>query len=373
MSLILPGSDDWEDAPDAAGVAPDLLAGAPFGTAVGSLPGGGAGGGSSAAEDAVAYREAVKAVLGTLGEGSLAPLPELPGRSAYARMIGRTLGAVRAVDADLQPAGWRLTGTDGAPGLDQRRARSLLAQDLDAVEELGQGFSGVVKTQLVGPWTLAATVELPRGEKVLSDHGARRDLGGALAEAVGEHVADLRRRLPDAAGIVVQLDEPSLPAVMNAQVPTASGYQRYRRIDRPEVSALLETVTAAVSAAGAEPWVHSCARGVDWALVRGAGVRGLLVDAAMLTTADHDLLAEALEAGDAVVLGIVPSTDPDPWPSDARLVQRVERWLDMLGLEPGSGRLGVSPGCGLAGASPAWSRRAMQLSASVAHDLAHLG
>ncbi|TIC81078.1 methionine synthase [Nocardioides sp. GY 10127] len=347
------------------------MSGAPFGTAVGSLPGGGAGGGGGAAEDAEAYREAVKAVLGTLTDA--APLPELPGRGAGAGMIGRTLGAIRALDADLQPAGWRLTGTDGAPGLDQRRARSLLGQDLDSVEELGQGFAGVVKLQLTGPWTLAATVELPRGEKVLSDHGARRDLGLALAEAVREHVADVRRRLPDAAGYVVQLDEPSLPAVMEGQVPTASGYQRHRRVDRPEVSDLLEQVMAAATAAGAEPWVHSCAPGVDWALVRGAGARGLVVDAALLATADHDLMAAALEDGDAVVLGIVPSTDPDPWPSDARLVQRVERWLDMLGLDPTSGRLGVAPGCGLAGSSGRWARRAMQLSASVASDLANLG
>ncbi|MEB0161031.1 hypothetical protein QN405_25765, partial [Pseudomonas sp. AH2 (2023)] len=82
---------------------------------------------------------------------------------------------------DLQPAGWRLVG-DGAPGVDHRRTRSLLAQDLDAVKEQAQEWEGPFKTQVAGPWTLAATVEKPRGDRVLSDHGARRDLAESLAE-----------------------------------------------------------------------------------------------------------------------------------------------------------------------------------------------
>ncbi len=69
--------------------------------------------------------------------------------------------------ADLQPAGWRLTGSSAASGVDHRRARSLLAQDLDQVEEQAQGYAGAFKIQVAGPWTLAATVEKPRGDKVL--------------------------------------------------------------------------------------------------------------------------------------------------------------------------------------------------------------
>ena len=54
-----------------------------------------------------------------LGELSLPFLPEVPGRAvATAGMTGRTLGLVAELDADLQPAGWRLTGTSGAPSLD---------------------------------------------------------------------------------------------------------------------------------------------------------------------------------------------------------------------------------------------------------------
>ena len=152
-------------------------------TGVGSLPG----------DDEHAYAEAVRIVLGELPD--LPHLPELPGRGAIATMTGRALAVMSDLGADLQPAGWRLTD---APGVDHRRARSLLAQDLDTLEEQAQESERVrFKIQVAGPWTLAATVEKPRGDKVLSDFGARRELAQALAEGLRTHVA---RRTPPAAG-----------------------------------------------------------------------------------------------------------------------------------------------------------------------------
>ncbi|NUR07759.1 MAG: methionine synthase, partial [Nocardioidaceae bacterium] len=155
-------------------------------TGVGSMPG----------EDTAAFDEAVKVVLGELPD--LPHVPEVPGRGAHAGLAGRTLAVVAVLDADLQPAGWRLTGSSGSPSIDHRRARSLLAQDLDTVEELAQEYQGRFKLQVTGPWTLAATVERPRGDRVLADRGARRELAEALAEGLRAHVADVRRRVPGA-------------------------------------------------------------------------------------------------------------------------------------------------------------------------------
>ncbi len=317
-----------------------------IGTAIGSLPG-------------LEYDEAVRLVLGELPD--LPHVPELPDRGVGAEMIGRTLGLIGGLDADLQPVGWRLTGTSGAPGVDQRRARSLLSRDLDTVEEFAQGYRGRFKTQVTGPWTLAANVEKPRGDKVLSDHGARRDLAEALAEAIGAHVGDLRRRVAGAAEIIVQIDEPALAAVMAGAISTASGFGKHRTVEVPAASALLETVFAAVTEAGATPWVHSCAAGTPWGLLRDAGARGLLVDLSQLDAADFDQTAEAIEAGLTVGLGVVPSTDSTL--PDTRIVDRVLRWLDIVGLdaEEHGDRIVVTPSCGLAGASPAYARTALAL------------
>jgi methionine synthase II (cobalamin-independent) len=325
-------------------------------TGVGSMPG---------ATDAD-HAEAVRVVLGELPD--LPHVPELPDRGVTAAMTGRGLAVVEGLAADLQPAGWRLTDASGA---DHRRARSLLAQDLDTVEELAQGHAGAFKTQVAGPWTLAATVEKPRGDKVLSDHGARRELAQALAEGIGSHLADLRRRLPGVDRWVVQVDEPALAAVVAGQVPTASGFGRHRSVDLPEASAHLEWVVAAVADAGGEAWLHSCAPRTPWSLVAGTGVAGLSADLDMLGPGDLDAFAEALESGRSAALGVVPSTDPATAPSDARLTERVQRWLDMLGLDPEvvGERLVVTPTCGLAGAGPDWAVRAVRLSATIARNL----
>ncbi|MGZ4497763.1 MAG: methionine synthase, partial [Nocardioides sp.] len=212
-------------------------------TGVGSMPG----------EDQDAFDRALRLVLDELPD--LPHLPELPGRGATAGMTGRGLAVLSDLGADLQPAGWRLTGTDG-PGVDHRRARSLLAQDLDLLEERAEGLTGAFKVQVAGPWTLAATVERPRGDKVLADHGARRDLAQALAEGLRDHVRDVRRRLPGVERLVVQVDEPALPAVLAGRVPTASGWGRHRTVHPPEASAALEWAFEAVTESGGEPWAH---------------------------------------------------------------------------------------------------------------------
>jgi methionine synthase II (cobalamin-independent) len=321
--------------------------------------------GSHPGDDAAAYAEAVRVVLGELGD-HLPHVPELPGRGAAATMTGRAVAVTTDLGFDLQPAGWRLTD---AEGVDQRRARSLLAQDLDEVEEQAQGFTGAFKTQVAGPWTLAATVERPRGDRVLADHGARRELAQALAEGVRRHLADLRRRLPGVDRWVVQVDEPVLPDVLAGGVPTASGFGKHRAVEPPEASAALGWVLEAVAGEGAEPWVHCCAAGAPLALLRGAGARGLAVDLALVDAAGHEALAEALEAGESVAVGVVPASGASAeTTTEATVTEAVTRWLDMVGLEP-TEALVVSPTCGLAGVSPAVARRALHLARAAAGHL----
>ena len=80
-----------------------------------------------------------------------------------------------------------------------------------------------------------------------------------------------------------------------------------------------------------------------------------------------------------LALGVVPSTDPatDParWPDDRGITVRVLRLLEMLCLDPAgpdeqTGELLITPSCGLAGASAAWARRACELSARAASNVA---
>jgi methionine synthase II (cobalamin-independent) len=322
-------------------------------TGIGSMPG----------ED---FGDSFQVVLGEVGD--LPFLPELPGRGSSATMVGRTLGLVAELGADLQPAGWRLTDASGA---DQRRARSLLAQDLDRVEELCRGRADRFKVQVVGPWTLAALVERPRGDKVVGDYGARRDLAQALAEAVRDHVADLRRRL-DGAAVVVQLDEPLLPAVLGGGVPTASGFSRHRSVTAADAAQTLDWLDEAVVSAGATSVVHCCAFDVPFAMLRETSVPAVSFDLSLLTRPQYDDVAEWVDVGRSLWPGVVPAMDPvGQEPGDVDLTRRVLGWWAALGFSEAESvpETTVTPSCGLAGASPSWARRALELAERVSRNL----
>ncbi len=320
-------------------------------TAVGSMPG----------ED---FAAAMRTVAQALPD--FVHLPELPARGAHAGLVGRGVGLLASIGADLQPAGWRLTD---APGADQRRARSLLAQDLDGLEEALQGYAGRLKVQVPGPWTLAATMERPRGDRVLADHGARRDLAQSLTEGVRDHIADVRRRVP-AAPLTVQVDEPALPAVLAGAVPTASGWSRHRTVDTARADVPLRALAEAITQAGGTSAVHSCAVDVPVQLLAGAGFAALSFDVGLVTTAETEAYAEAYDAGVEIWPGLVPAADPAPAPSDRELAVRMGSLLSELGVDKDSGseRIVLTPACGLAGASAAWARQAMAL----AHQVARL-
>jgi methionine synthase II (cobalamin-independent) len=296
--------------------------------------------------------EAARTVLGELPE--LPHLPELPARGQHADLAGR--GAVLLVDlpVDLQPAGWRITSHASRDG---RRARDLLARDLDALEQAADatGAPARLKLQVTGPWTLASLLQLDRGERVLSDHGAVTDLAASLAEGARRHLADVQRRFPGCA-LTLQVDEPSLPAVLQAQVPNASGAGRLRAPDAQRAAEVLRTVLDVAE----RSVVHCCAPGAPIGLLRRAGAGALALDTGLLTEAAHADLGEAVEAGTGLLLGLVAGTD-GPLGDDKQVLAPLLRLWARVGLDTAllATTVAVTPSCGLAGASPGYARAAL--------------
>ncbi|HMR48804.1 MAG TPA: uroporphyrinogen decarboxylase family protein [Arachnia sp.] len=314
-------------------------------TAAGSLPG-------------TDFRGALTAMTEALPE--MLPLPELPERGPDSRLVGRALGLIDGLGFDVQPAGWRLTHHSSA---DHRRARARWRQDLDDAEELLQDFDGVLKVGVGGPWTLAACVERPAGDWLLADHGARRELAQALADGVERLRAELARRLPRCEALI-QVDEPSLVAVADGAIPTASGFSKHRRVDLPELTGALALLAPGV--------LHCCAPGAWLGWARSAGYDAVSVDAAL---ADYDELARWLDEGREVVLGVVDTAAARVQSTD-ELVTRTLRVLRTLAIDDAARHVVLGTACGLAGWSPrevSAQLRALAAAAPLVEEALHRG
>ncbi|MEO6703892.1 MAG: methionine synthase [Jatrophihabitantaceae bacterium] len=313
----------------------------PAGTAtgIGSLPG----------TDPV---EASRLILGEVPQ--LPYLPQLPGRGFGADLIAQGCALLVDLPVEWQPHGWTLASHAGR---DFGRVRDHLNRDLDALTEQAQGVP-LLKVQVVGPMTLAANVELANLHKVLSDHGAFRELAGSLAEGVRLLLVELAGRLPGT-GFVLQVDEPGLPQVLAGQVPTPSGYGTVRSLQPQLAEAALAGVLDAAPAG--HRVVHCCGRDVPYQLVADAGADAISIDAGLLVDRQLDQLGSLLDAGRSLWLGVVPGTDAHISLAAAR-AQVLALW-NKLGFAPQllAERIVVTPSCGLAGASMPYVRKAISI------------
>jgi len=299
--------------------------------------------------------EAITVVLGEFPD--LPHLPELPDRGPGAEIIGRGAGLLVDMPVELYAARWRLAAR---PGRDLRRTLDLMERDLDTLTERADGYSGVFKIQVTGPWTLAAGVELPLGGRVLRDLGACRDLTASLAEGVAAHVAEVAARLPQAR-ILLQVDEPSLPAVLAGDIPTESGLGRLPAIEASVAGQALKEV---IDAAGVPVVAHCCAPGAPIGLFREVGATAVSVDLELVRTADTatwDVLGEVLDAGMGLFAGAIPTTGQIRPEAARQAAERTTELWRQLGLpiERLAQQVVLTPACGLATVTPQQARAAL--------------
>jgi methionine synthase II (cobalamin-independent) len=315
-----------------------------------------------------APRQAAEIVVGELA-GALAHIVELPARGVGADMLGRAGALLIDVAIDTVPRGYRIAAR---PGAVTRRAVSMLDEDMDALEEAWEiaglrGGERVVKVQAPGPVTLAAGLELANGHRAITDPGALRDLAASLAEGVAAHRAALTRRLDTP--VVVQFDEPSLPAALGGQLTGVTALSPVAALDEAVAGALLDTCVAAVAA---DVVLHSCAPDLPWNLLQRSTIDAVSVDAGTLRAADLDGIAAFVESGRTVMLGVVPGTAPERRPSAEEVAAAIVAVTDRLGFPRSAlrDRVGVTPACGLADATPQWARTAIGLARTAAEAFA---
>lgn len=263
------------------------------GTALGAMPG-------------TDVLETVTLLRGELGAPHISFLPSLPARGAAADPVARTAAVLDELHADRQPHGLRVSGV---PGKDSRAARALLAGDVNVLADVIGAESGPddapVKTQLLGPLTLAARLHLHAGERALKDHGARRDLRDSLASGVSAHVRAVRAAAPGR-DVLVQVDETDLERVLAGSLPTMSGYRTLRAVPVAEARASLRTVVESCREAGAAAVALRLPPGVDPRLAAEAGADAVQLTAPEGSARAWEPLAALVEEGTELWLGLVP-------------------------------------------------------------------
>src|SRR5829696_6036017 len=300
--------------------------------------------------------EAARIVVGELPD--LPHLPELPARGLGADLIGRTAALLVDLAIEEVPSGYRVTAR---PGRDHRRAVGLLRTDLDAFEEAIEGSGAapdVVKVQAAGSWTLAAGIELGSGHRVLTDQGALREFATSLAEGLAAHAAEVAART--GARVVVQLDEPGLPAVLAGRLRTPSGFGTVGAVEPAAADTLLRRV---IEALPGQPIVHCCAPDPPVRLLRAAGASAVSLDVGLITGEVTEQVGEFWDGGGTLLLGLVPTTDPGRRLTLRAAAEPALALVDRLGYprELLASNAVPTPACGLAGADGAWTRRALAL------------
>ena len=143
--------------------------------------------------------EAQRVTLGELGADHWPVLPELPDRGPGADATGRSAALLQELAVDLQPHGWRVSPPGAAgSGRDRRRAVSLWHEDAHRWADTAGAEGAVVERLAVrvrGPLSLLAGLWLPGGERVLGDHGARRDVAESYLEGLQDDADHLGQRL----------------------------------------------------------------------------------------------------------------------------------------------------------------------------------
>ena len=307
-----------DDAPSGLSVALATLGAVARATGIGSLPG-------------TDIREALQGVRDILGDGHLPYLPELPARGPGADMIGRAAGLLVDLHVDLQPGGWRFV--DRPRSRRQPRGGAAGARTSTSWPRRSTATRATSRSRCTGPWTLAAGIELNRGEKSLADRGALRDLVGLAGRgAARQHVGRGRSGSCPGPSLVLQVDEPSLPAVLAGHLPTASGYGHLRAVDPPDRDDRpARRARGATTRRAAATVVHCCDPGIPLPLLRATGVGAVALDVTALSPPRWESIAATVEDGVRCMPGACPPTAAAPSAVATDLVVR------------GLGRRGMSP------------------------------
>ncbi|HEX5333580.1 MAG TPA: hypothetical protein VFW79_13135 [Cellulomonas sp.] len=254
--------------------------------------------------------EAQNVVMGDLAEtpDGITGIPfavRLAARGPAADATGSTTALLLDLPVELGVHGWKLADR---PGRDLARAQSLRREDLDALAVAAHGYVGPLLVPVTGPLTLAASLYLARGDRVVADRGAVAELSESLGAGIAQHLATVLRAVPGAE-VTLLLDEPLLAQVVAGALPSFSGYSALRSVPAQVAAERLATVVRGARDAGAvRVVVHGGAAQLAIEPVVSSGADALALDVTRFDDHAWERLAEARERGTGLWFELPPPT-----------------------------------------------------------------
>ncbi len=287
--------------------------------------------------------QAADVIVGETGD--CMALPELVQRGVTDQLVGRTCALLPQLPVEKGPRSWRLSTR---PQIATRRLWDGIERDLDDLEQQW-GNAPLIKTRLMGPWSLATRIELANGHRAVTDRGAVRDIAAIMAEAIDDHCEDLERRF--GAQVVVQLHEPDAVALMQGVVTGTTDFDVIRAVhvkDQVEVLAPLvssvqshehSTVVLSASSGVTVQRPESTAAAIE--LMRGAGATSMVINPRDLCgTEALDACGDALSSGVGIMWALPAPVLSTPTPvgelvedPDRHAAIQLAKLIDEMGLD----------------------------------------
>ena len=236
--------------------------------------------------------------LGDLPEGlmGLPPMVRLEEGGPWAEPVARGAALLTEMAAEVGPHGWKLADR---PGRDLERVHAAAREAMDVLAVAAYRYEGPLVVSVPGPWTLAATLYLARGDRVLSDTGAVRELIASLGDGLGSLLGSIASAVPGARPVVM-LREPMIDAVLDGAVLDFSGHGRLWSVPHEIVTAGVSAVVTAAREAGASQVVVHTGESPRRGALSVAGASGgdaVAVPSSSLGSAQWEQLAGLVEEG----------------------------------------------------------------------------
>ena len=230
-------------------------------------------------------------------------IPRLPARGLGFDPVGYCCALLPELPITTGPRSWQLSAR---PQLVSRRLWDHSSRDFDVLEQ-HWGTAGGYGLQLavLGPWSLAAEIELANGHRAVTDAGALRDIAEIYSHRMALTLSHLSTRFNAQPRIMIT--EPQVAALIAGNIPGTSDFDPIAAINEQKIGQLLHQVLAQIrQTASAEIYLASGQKQPPIEALKIAAADGLVINLGAITGSSMlDACGEALAEGSRLCLGCV--------------------------------------------------------------------